>query len=922
MDSVECRKMIFHKSNKLPDKIQETRKFEMSASSKLQYFVTKSEFVGFQLPEKLLPPYLRNLTSVPMFKDKIELEIQRKDKNEKVYINVLPSDSDTVNVFTDQIWIKIFRYLLTGRINDVTAKELEVLDYLGLEVPKLGYPSEYLGIILEEEWLRSHFNDLGDLGMGRLIKLKDVYHQLVKKPTTEEQLMYINGQELEHMDGGVLNFNETMNFKYQTYDEFLTNFLDLMPVSKSSQIKKAEKKANKIKEAEKMKEAIGYQVKSRRPGGPRRRQTNKENNKPPLIPAKEEKPKKVAKGSPLDYGCILAGGSIINALFGLKIEDFDYFPISSTTLSGPSMPLDSSVSKAEIMEYFKDGRTIIQTQDSISTTEYEDGKYRSIQVILRLYRSLAEVIFGFDLDSCGIAYCERDDEMNGDLEGTKEIYLTPRCYHALKHRLNVLNLSRASSTMEYRLSKYAQRGFPVLVPQFSMSKVNFTLLKHLSNLMRLYYHTYSFDKDQGILTLDFKSRKLKLKGLDMLMFFFFCGPIKIKLSDYSPFNICDFMDGTPGLDRYGRPIEDEDDPDNIYGEAKYRLDHKMPISRLRSHKGVIDKIPDHLYKRGNFKLPQELTLKVLNPGEQICGSFHKLSYLEPDKWYGEYFYDSNLSMSEIMAIDQIGQTASNRIRCYSFLPIPLNSIPGLQKNPDEKLYIYDVEAGMEGKESVKDVMYFSIHLGNDHACILKFKNRNFFIFNRDIYGKKKDTQKRREAIKQLYLKVRDNFEKKLEILDVRRSYLDFPYVIKQLQYLTERGISHHYIGISMTEEEFLTDDGEIKKPRVISNWNYQTYPPGVPVMSIPIQFHLQPFPPPQMPPIQTSPVQTRSILTTPTQSSIQTVPIQPLIQPSQPSQTPIQTVPIQPSQPPIQSVQSQSQNKSKNVKLRIQKKTP
>lgn len=75
-----------------------------------------------------------------------------------------------------------------------------------------------------------------------------------------------------------------------------------------------------------------------------------------------------------------------------------------------------------------------------------------LQVISRIYSSPIEVITGFDLDSC----CFFTNGTN--------IFGSPRGFHAIRHRMNVYDIGRQSTTYEKRLVKYTERGFRVMVP--------------------------------------------------------------------------------------------------------------------------------------------------------------------------------------------------------------------------------------------------------------------------------------------------------------------------------------------------------------------------------------------------------------------------------------------------------------------------
>ncbi len=84
---------------------------------------------------------------------------------------------------------------------------------------------------------------------------------------------------------------------------------------------------------------------------------------------------------------------------------------------------------------------------------------RHIQIILRLYRSPAEVLLGFDIDACCVAF-----------DGTRVLAL-PRAQRALTKCYNIVDPTRRSTTYEARLFKYALRGFAVAVPSFDEHKV-------------------------------------------------------------------------------------------------------------------------------------------------------------------------------------------------------------------------------------------------------------------------------------------------------------------------------------------------------------------------------------------------------------------------------------------------------------------
>ena len=115
------------------------------------------------------------------------------------------------------------------------------------------------------------------------------------------------------------------------------------------------------------------------------------------------------------------------------------------------------------------------------------GPYRHVQVVLRVYKSPAEVLLGFDIDSCTVGF-----------DG-KDVYCMERFKRALTKRYNLVNISRRSLTYEQRLYKYSRRGFAVAVPNLDKSRVNpdiFTKsLKELFGLSKLLLYDHLAQKN-------------------------------------------------------------------------------------------------------------------------------------------------------------------------------------------------------------------------------------------------------------------------------------------------------------------------------------------------------------------------------------------------------------------------------------------
>ncbi|KAG9255835.1 ankyrin repeat protein [Emericellopsis atlantica] len=86
--------------------------------------------------------------------------------------------------------------------------------------------------------------------------------------------------------------------------------------------------------------------------------------------------------------------------------------------------------------------------------------FRHVQVILRLYRSISEILTGFDVDCACVAF-----------DG-KQVYSNPRGVAALTTRTNLIDLSRRSPSYENRLYKYRSHQFDAYWPALDRSQID------------------------------------------------------------------------------------------------------------------------------------------------------------------------------------------------------------------------------------------------------------------------------------------------------------------------------------------------------------------------------------------------------------------------------------------------------------------
>lgn len=100
----------------------------------------------------------------------------------------------------------------------------------------------------------------------------------------------------------------------------------------------------------------------------------------------------------------------------------------------------------------------IRTKNTITiVSQYPN---RHVQIVLRIYRSVAEILTGFDVDVSCAAYDGR------------QVYASPRAIAAYITQVNQIDLTRRSPSYENRLSKYSHRGFEVFWPALDRSKID------------------------------------------------------------------------------------------------------------------------------------------------------------------------------------------------------------------------------------------------------------------------------------------------------------------------------------------------------------------------------------------------------------------------------------------------------------------
>jgi hypothetical protein len=127
--------------------------------------------------------------------------------------------------------------------------------------------------------------------------------------------------------------------------------------------------------------------------------------------------------------------------------------------------LDEAAGLAKLDEVFKAvvdacPHEVIAIRSAFAINIVSQYPYRHVQIVLRLYSSPAEILMGFDVDSCAVGF-----------DG-KRAWAACRAHNAITSQVNAVDMTRRSPSYESRLAKYAKRGFEVAVPGLQRSRVD------------------------------------------------------------------------------------------------------------------------------------------------------------------------------------------------------------------------------------------------------------------------------------------------------------------------------------------------------------------------------------------------------------------------------------------------------------------
>lgn len=211
----------------------------------------------------------------------------------------------------------------------------------------------------------------------------------------------------------------------------------------------------------------------------------------------------------------IAGGYVLDYIrVAAKANDVDLFIVGTDEPAKIAEKLISYLFTYDCEPNKTNKIHVVRTKNSITLYSWLD-KYRNpiqLQIILRSYTSVSEVVTGFDLDPSGVCF------YMGNL------YATKRAIYSLKNMKLYVDIDRMSTSYNYRLVKYMKiKGFSIVIPVPITKEIMNQVLIHTS---RDVCYTNSY------LQRNFNDSLIGLLVIERLVIKHHRGLMCIKVSDY------------------------------------------------------------------------------------------------------------------------------------------------------------------------------------------------------------------------------------------------------------------------------------------------------------------------------------------------------------------------------------------------------
>jgi hypothetical protein len=313
---------------------------------------------------------------------------------------------------------------------------------------------------------------------------------------------------------------------------------------------------------------------------------------------------------------LLAGGAVAHCLLGLsppaKMHDYDLFLWGMSHEHG----------LAKITELICALRPDRVYRSRRALTLFNCKDYRKYQIVLRLYRTPAEILHSFDVDACCVGF-----------DGSS-VLMTARARHAFDTMTNVVDFDLLSPSYESRLVKYMDRYFAISIPGFDPAYLNYA----------------------SLLSIGEECSKIRrgicqhMQGLDVILYAVFDGHCATQ-SDYDP------KTGGAKKGKQYITMQYEASPGELDASKVWVHASSGEGYNVRPAQGFTPEIIEKLIcgtpalLKGMDALPARIELMTLGAGEQATSTYHAKSQANIKTWYNGCFFslDGGGDGSEVLA---------------------------------------------------------------------------------------------------------------------------------------------------------------------------------------------------------------------------------------------------------------------------------
>ena len=173
-------------------------------------------------------------------------------------------------------------------------------------------------------------------------------------------------------------------------------------------------------------------------------------------------------------GICIAGGSVLGALCGHSAGDIDIFITDPPRAEELCQQVFRAVQQNQSARHGTTSKLLV-TRSVNAVTVYRMGgsggppkrKFPPVQIITSVFHGVLDLLLGFDVDCCAVAY---------ELHAQRAV-ATERAVRAIRHRTNIADPLFHTAGYMRRLEKYAKRGFAVAVPDLDTRFVHGSVLR-------------------------------------------------------------------------------------------------------------------------------------------------------------------------------------------------------------------------------------------------------------------------------------------------------------------------------------------------------------------------------------------------------------------------------------------------------------